>query len=301
MQRHSKQTKNTRTTPPITRQSSKTRTLTQTTTQGRKKTPPPLVRTSTPTQASTSEASNSQFLYEDSTPTNNQEQLITSIPYSQKNQTMAAEPSKSETQLLDNAMHVDPLSDSVTHINLSGILNKSIHLQPEALIETPVDERLTLTQTTNFIEVRGKRLRAALTVIAKASHHKAFMETCLMRNSPPRNMSLWVQPHIYHSNPDVERQWKDTLHQASLNLTTTLVQHYASVIKAKQETLEKIKQEMTEYLTKLNGTTRGRNKKNGRNSQKKLKRRQGILATTSKRVGSQSYSENGSVLRANKT
>ena len=169
---------------------------------------------------------------------------------------MAAEPSKSETQLLDNAMDVDPLSDSVTHINLSGILNKSIQLQPEAQIETPVDERLALTQPTNFIEVRGKRLRAALTIIAKASHHKAFMETCLMRNSPPRNMSLWVQPHIYHSNPDVEKQWKDTLHQASLNLTTTLVQHYASVIKAEQETLEKIKQEMTEYLTKLNGTTR---------------------------------------------
>ena len=77
-----------------------------------------------------------------------------------------------------------------------------------------------------------------------------------MRNLPPRNMSLWVQPHIYHSNPDVEKQWKDTLHQTSLNLTTTLVQHYAKMINEEQETLEKIKQEMTEYLTKLNGTTR---------------------------------------------
>ena len=58
------------------------------------------------------------------------------------------------------------------HINLiSGILNKSIQLQPEAQTETPVDERLTLTQAT---KVRGKRLRAALTIIAKASHHKAF-------------------------------------------------------------------------------------------------------------------------------
>ena len=165
---------------------------------------------------------------------------------------MAAEPSKSETNLLDNIMEVDPLSDSVTHINLYGILNKSI--QPEGQKETPVDEGLT--QTTNFIEVRGKRLRAALTIIAKASHHKAFMETCLVRNSPPRNISLWVQPHIYHSNPDVEKQWKDTLHQASLDLTTTLIQHYTRVIKAEQETLEKIKQEMTEYLTQLNGTTR---------------------------------------------
>ena len=201
MQHHSKQTKNTRTTPPITRQSSKTRTLTQTTIQECKMTPPPLVRTSTPTQASTSEASNSQFLYEDSTPINNQEQLITLIPYSQKNQTMAAEPSKSETQLLDNAMDVDPLSDSVTHINLSGILNKSIQLQPEAQIETPVDERLALTQTTNFIEVRGKRLRAALTIIAKASHHKAFMETCPHEKfTTQKHVPLGPTTHLPHQS-----------------------------------------------------------------------------------------------------
>ena len=71
-------------------------------------------------------------------------------------------------------MDVDSLS--VTHINLSGISNKSI--QPEGLKETPVDDRLT--QTANFIDVRGKRLKTAPTIIAKASHHKAFMETCLM-------------------------------------------------------------------------------------------------------------------------
>ena len=99
---------------------------------------------------------------------------------------MATVPSELETNLLDNVMDVDPLSDSVTHINLSGILKKSI--QPEGQKETPVDDRLT--QMANFIDVRGKRLKAELTIIAKASHHKAFMETCLMRNSPPRNMSL---------------------------------------------------------------------------------------------------------------
>ena len=58
---------------------------------------------------------------------------------------MATEPSKSEAQLLDNAMDVDPLSDSVTHINLAGILNKFIQLQPEAQTETPVDDRHTHT------------------------------------------------------------------------------------------------------------------------------------------------------------
>ena len=113
---------------------------------------------------------------------------------------MATLPSKSETNLLDNVMNVDPLSNSVTHINLSGIFNKSI--QPEGQKETPVDDRLM--QMANFIDAKGKRLKAALTIIAKASHHKAFMETSLMQNSPPRNMSLWVQPRIYHSNPDVE-------------------------------------------------------------------------------------------------
>ena len=61
-------------------------------------------------------------------------------------------------------------------------------------------------------------------------------------------MSLWIQPHIYHSNPEVEKQWKDTLHQALLNLTTTLIDHYKAVIKVEQETLEKITKEITEYL-----------------------------------------------------
>ena len=113
---------------------------------------------------------------------------------------MATQPSKSETDLLDINMEVYPLSDSVTQINLSGILNKTI--QPEPQRDSPVDDGPA--QITTFIETKGKRLKAALTIIAKASHHKTFMETCLMRNSPPKNLSLWVQPHIYHSDPEVE-------------------------------------------------------------------------------------------------
>ena len=255
MQSHSKQNKTTHISPPLTRQSSKTRNLSQTTLQKRKKTPPPVARTSTPTKTLTvPEASNSQFLYENTSQTDSQPHQVVLLSYSQPSQKMATiEPSKSETSLLENEnMEIDPLSDSVTQINLSGILNKTI--QPDGPKETPVDEGPT--QTTNFIETRGKRLKAALTILAKASHHKAFMETCLMRNSPPRNMSLWVQPHIYHSNADVEQQWKDTLHQASLNLTTTLIQHYTKVIKDEQDTLEKIKQEITVYLTQLKGTVR---------------------------------------------
>lgn len=149
-------------------------------------------------------------------------------------------------------MEVDPLSDSVMQINLSGILNKTIQAEPQR--DSPVDENST--QTTSFIETRGKHLKAALTIIAKASHHKMFMETCLMRNSPPKNMSLWVQPHIYHSDPEVEKQYGDTLHQASLNLTMTLINHYKKAIKNEQDALEKIKKEITDYLKHLTSTSR---------------------------------------------
>ena len=84
---------------------------------------------------------------------------------------MANQPSRSETNLLDGEnMEVEPLNDSVTQINLSGILNKTI--QPQAQQDSPVDEGPT--QIASFLETRGKRLKAALIVIAKASHHKAF-------------------------------------------------------------------------------------------------------------------------------
>ena len=71
-------------------------------------------------------------------------------------------------------------------------------------------------------------------------------------------MSLWVKSHIYHLNPIVEKLWKDTLHQASLNLTKTLIKHYATVIKTKHETLDTIKTDFFfKYLTKLTGTPSG--------------------------------------------
>lgn len=64
-------------------------------------------------------------------------------------------------------------------------------------------------------------------------------------------MSLWVQPHIYHTNPQVEKQWKDNLQQASLKLTSTLTAHYAKVIQTEQANLEKMKTEITSYLNHL--------------------------------------------------
>ena len=122
----------------------------------------------------------SDFLYKSSSTTNIQQPIIVSTP-SQQSQKMATQPSRSETDLLDINMEVDPLSDSVTQINLSRILNKTI--QPESQRDSPVDN--SPAQTTTFIETKGKRLKAALTIIAKASYHKTFMKTCLMRNLPP--------------------------------------------------------------------------------------------------------------------
>ena len=166
---HSK-SKTTRTTPPITRQSSKTK----------KDIPlhkghPPLqifypnpnpVVVISYTKAHPQQISNNPLLY----------QLQANKPRKWPH----AQPSRSETDLLDINMQVDPLSDSVTQINLSGILNKTI--QPESQRDSPVDDG---PARTTFIETKGKRLKAALTIIAKASHHKTFMETCPMRNSPP--------------------------------------------------------------------------------------------------------------------
>ena len=77
-------------------------------------------------------------------------------------------------------------------------------------------------------------------------------------DSPPpaKNMLLWVQPSIYPSDPEVEEQWREMLHQASLNLTRTLIKHYKKVIKNELDTLEKIKNEITDYLKQFTGTSR---------------------------------------------
>ena len=159
-------------------------------------------------------------------------------------------PTRSESDLLDGDMDTEPeqnISDSITAINLSGILNKTIQsISPQTSSQPPTNPT---TGQPPLLDSRGKRFKAALIVIAKASHHKTFMETCLARNQPPRNMSLWVQPHIYHSNQEVEKLWKDTLSEASRNLTLILIKHYASLIKTEQETLETIRREVTQYLT----------------------------------------------------
>lgn len=73
---------------------------------------------------------------------------------------------------------------------------------------------------------------------------------------PLKNTSIRVQPHIYHSNPHEEKEWKDTLHKASLSLASTLTRHYAKVIRTEQEKLDEIRKEITEHLSQLQGKTR---------------------------------------------
>ena len=91
-----------------------------------KKTPPPIVRTSTPTET-IPKPKNTDFLYEDSSLVDRNQQPIVLQTLDQPNQMMASQPSRSETNLLDsNNMEVDPLSDSVTQMHLSGIMNKTI-------------------------------------------------------------------------------------------------------------------------------------------------------------------------------
>ena len=236
-----------RTTPPITRQGSKNRNLSHRRVQPTQThSPPPLIRSSTPTETLSPSQTESQVLYEHSQPLTNPNIIQLSTPESQMTQPL---PTRSETNLLEENMEInqDPLSDSVTEINLSGILNKTILPQPPSRKTMQFGMEFE-TERTTFLDSKGKRLKSALIVIAKASHHKNFMETCLARRQPPKNMTLWVQPHIYHSNTQVEKQWRDTLKEAELSLTSTLIQHYSSIIEAEKQTLEIIKKEIAEYL-----------------------------------------------------
>ena len=65
-------------------------------------------------------------------------------------------------------------------------------------------------------------------------------------------MRLWVEPHIYHSTKDVEREWRDTLITASLKLLATLIKHYNNCIIKEKETITMI---ITETSNKLKQTT----------------------------------------------
>ena len=122
---------------------------------------------------------------------------------------MATRTSRSDEELLNDGMITEDcpmdLSDSIGKINLSGILNKTLEGTNEMLKWIEDDEATSANQTeTNtseetFFENKVKKLTSSLIILAKASHHRMFMEMCLSAKTPPRSMRLWVEPHIYHT------------------------------------------------------------------------------------------------------
>ena len=109
------------------------------------------------------------------------------------------------------------LSDSIGKINLSGILNKTLEGTSEMLQLLEEDEATTtnhnaIPATGQTFDEKLKKVKSSLIILAKASHHRIFMETCLKEKNPPRNMRLWVEPHIYHSTKEVEKEWTHSHH-----------------------------------------------------------------------------------------
>ena len=112
----------------------------------------------------------------------NQNHIVLSSQ-NQPEEDISSHPKSSETNLLDdNTMETDHLSDSVTQIiiDLSKILNRTIQPEPK-----PSRIEQSYGPHESAIKSKAKRLKAALTIIANVSHHKTFMETCLMRNTSP--------------------------------------------------------------------------------------------------------------------
>ena len=182
------------------------------------------------------------FLYESSSQPSSQlgvNQITLSTPESQTNNMQRASP-PGPSGMVNNqgveSMEMEELSRSVCALNLSRILNKSMEGTSKMLRLLEQDDHtstsLTEPKQTNqtFLKEKNKKLKASLIILAKASHHKTFMETCLHAKTPPRNMCLWVEPHIYHSTKEIEREWRDTLVIASLKLLGTLIKHYSKIV-----------------------------------------------------------------------
>ena len=158
-------------------------------------------------------------------------------------------------------MDTGELAGSACKINLSGILNKTLDgtsemlrmLEDEEHASTSLSEQNHTNQT--FLEEKARKLKASLITLAKASHHKTFMETCLNARTPPKSMCLWVEPHIYHATREVEKEWKDTLITASLKLLGTLIKHYTKAIEEEKHTLETTIRDVTTHLTQIRDKT----------------------------------------------
>ncbi len=107
----------------------------------------------------------------------------------------------------------------IESISLSGVLNDTIEGTSAKLyaIHIGTDTETTTESDKPKFYHEAKQLKAYLTIIAKASNHKTFMEICLSKKEAPKNMIPRIQPHIYHSNETTESLWRQTLKQTSLN------------------------------------------------------------------------------------
>ena len=165
-----------------------------------------------------SDSHESAFLYTASSqPISQSANLITlTIPESQTNTMQRSREttpgsSRQANNQEEEIMDTEELSSSACALNLSGILNRTVDGTSEMLKwlenEDHASPGPTEPNQTNqtFLEEKSKKLKASLIILAKASHHRTFMETCLHAKIPPRNMCLWVEPHIYHATKELKR------------------------------------------------------------------------------------------------
>lgn len=174
------------------------------------------------------------------------------------------ETQQEDIQKNDSEMEIQLLSDSLEDLEISAFLETTIEgtSQLMANLSQPTqtqtqqddledeDEELMAT-----ILEKGKRLKASFIIMAKANHHKNFMETCLQNDKPPQSMTLWCKPHVYHTNSEVERQWRDTLHSASLKLVSILIKHHSKTVQTERKIMEEIQEEMKQTIKNIKKPT----------------------------------------------
>ena len=185
--------------------------------------------------------------------------LTTSTPTTSRNQIAPENDTQDEAFLFQRTTQEEPdlppldlqtPTSQMDQLNLSGVLNQTIEGTTERMEALAIQPMETDTQERQSFphEAELKQLKGLLTIIAKASHHKTFMEICLNKGEAPRAMVPQIKPHIYHTNQTTERLWRQTLQQASLNLVSTLINHHASIIRETTKSLRELEQEMRSKL-----------------------------------------------------
>ena len=206
-----------RTTPVVIRTTSKNKLKPTETYESGQQTTPNRNNIQNPTSTPTS--SNSSFLNTSLSP-------LHAGPLDLQTPFYCLEP-QTETQQPSTPMDTNQPSTSMG-INLLSILNQTLDgakKKMRALENLQEEQTMRTIPQQQSLQEDGKNLKATLIALAKASHHKPFMETCLTRNQPPKNMKPWIEPHIYRSNT-IERKWRDILHNAFLNLVSLTYQPF---------------------------------------------------------------------------